>query len=792
MHKSAKRVFAFCLTVCFILTQAVMTVGAAAQTIKNDRLFGSDRYKTAVAISQKGWKTSQYAILARGDDFADALCAGPLAKKYGAPILLTQPDRLNADVLAELKRLGVKNVFIVGGTGAVSSNVEDALKSAGIIKAERIYGADRYETSVKIAEKLGKFDKIALATGSDFPDALSISAVAAKLGMPILLTGKDSMPGKVKQYIDSKQISKTYVIGGTAVINDSIKNLAPNAVRLGGKDRYETNVLVMKEFAEVLKFSDIYLAIGEGPNGNEFADALSGAVLAAQTSSPVVLVGKKLPDVTADFIKTKISVASRATALGGEAVVPSTLLNIIASYVEQVKVSANYNEAGTYGPSSGVETVSGNVVISASGVTLQNTVIEGDLLVTEDVGQGEFLLKNVTVKGLATVRGGGPNSGEFEDCDIPTLEVDVPEGWSVRIVVRGDTRIAQLIMNSDGIAEDSGVTGAGIQEMVIPQGASVTIRGNVDTVSLEAPGVDLNIESGSINNLNVTGSASDANIDIAGGAAVTNLNADAPVEIEGQGSIGTANINSDDVVIQQQPGATNVGNGISAVIGGNTVTGRDEGNTQQGGSSPSPGGTPSSVLVSAITVTGAGNATTVVVDETLQMSASVTPANAANSSVTWSVTPGTGTATINASGLLTGTGAGTVNVKATAADGSGVQGTLEITVEQDTPVLSEFNWDISSAKALSNQPLYMSILRVTSNNPGEINYYQLFIKSGDIPIGPKTSIGSDLYMLSILLDTNNPLSDLQVKLYRNQNDNNPLVKNLSGDLSNGEGSGILK
>src|SRR5665648_762632 len=85
--------------------------------------------------------------------------------------------------------------------------------------------------------------------------------------------------------------------------------------------------------------------------------------------------------------------------------------------------------------------------------------------------------------------------------------------------------------------------------------------------------------------------------------------------------------------------------------------------------------------VTGITVTSAGEATTITVDGgTLQMSAAVLPVEATVQTVTWSVVAGTGTASIDASGLLTALTDGTVTVKATANDGSPVQGTKEITI----------------------------------------------------------------------------------------------------------------
>ena len=83
------------------------------------------------------------------------MSAAPLAKKYEAPILLTGKDILNPYTSVELNRLNVKNVFIIGGKGVVSQSIEDSLKARGI-KVTRIGGADRYETGVQVAQKLGK------------------------------------------------------------------------------------------------------------------------------------------------------------------------------------------------------------------------------------------------------------------------------------------------------------------------------------------------------------------------------------------------------------------------------------------------------------------------------------------------------------------------------------------------------------------------------------------------------------------------------------------------------------
>lgn len=342
-----KRSLVWLLAFCFLLIQLIAGSVFAQTTAETDRISGDDRYKTAVAVSQKGWNTSDYAVLARGDNFADALCAGPLAQKYGGPILLTQPNQLNSDTLTELQRLGVKHLFITGGLGAVSKSVEDALQASGIATIERINGDDRYETSVKIAEKIGHSGKVVLATGSDYPDALSISGIAAKLGMPILLTAKNTLPSSVGNYFHNNTVTQTYVVGGIGVISAQVADGVPGSSRLAGGDRYATNIAIMQNFAGELNFEAIYVATGSG-----FADALTGAVLAAKNSSALVLTNQlQLPKVTGDYLKTVLKEDVIVVGLGGENVVSSVVLEGIIALlqpdIETMNIAVYYLKAST-------------------------------------------------------------------------------------------------------------------------------------------------------------------------------------------------------------------------------------------------------------------------------------------------------------------------------------------------------------------------------------------------------------------------------------------------------------
>ncbi|UOK57826.1 cell wall-binding repeat-containing protein [Bacillus sp. OVS6] len=180
------------------------------------RLEGASRYHTAAEISKEGWKQSDTVVLATGRDFPDALSGTPLAAKYHAPLLLidgkskTIQSKNNLPAKQEITRLGAKKVIILGGNGAIPLEVEGELRGLGL-SVTRISGSNRFETSAKIAESLPSTTAI-VATGRNFPDAISVAAYASKKGYPILLSEVDTIPEKIKKSLTT--ISKTVVIGG--------------------------------------------------------------------------------------------------------------------------------------------------------------------------------------------------------------------------------------------------------------------------------------------------------------------------------------------------------------------------------------------------------------------------------------------------------------------------------------------------------------------------------------------------------------------------------------------------
>ncbi len=280
-------------------------IGAAV-----NRLAGKDRYATAVEISKAGFEKADTVVLAYGLNYADALAGVPLANKLNAPILLTATDKLNAETLAEIKRLGAKNVIILGGEGVISADVEKALQ-AEELSTERIAGKTRFSTAAAIAERVNENPTdVIFVYGLGYADAVSVSSVAALKNAPIIyLTTDGELNADTAAYLaklkEAGSVKNAYVIGGTGVISDDMLKKAGDALgvtptRISGKDRYETGALVNKTFADVFTSDTVCVATGKN-----FPDALAGGVFAAQRKSALILTSDKLTEEQSAFINSK-------------------------------------------------------------------------------------------------------------------------------------------------------------------------------------------------------------------------------------------------------------------------------------------------------------------------------------------------------------------------------------------------------------------------------------------------------------------------------------------------------
>ncbi|OAA94181.1 cell wall-binding repeat-containing protein [Clostridium coskatii] len=345
---------------------ASSTVFSAGQNVfaASGRLWGQDRYATSTAVSENSWASSDYVVLASGEGYADALCAAPVAKKYNAPILLTGSKELNEGVKSEITRLKATHVIEIGGEASISSDIENELKSMKL-NVQRLGGQNRFETSVVVANSLENVTKVVVTSGYGFADALSIAPIASNQGMPILLTGKDSLSDAVQNYINQNKdsIKNSYVIGGQGVISDSAISGLPTVARISGQNRFDTNVKVLSYFKGSIDFDNLYVVKADGPTGNEFADALSGSAAAAKTSSPIILTYNTLYSGMEDFIKSNVPKTASVTAIGGTGAVPDSLVSIVEQTVSGIIIQNPSTPGG--GSSSGGSSSSDDANLSS-------------------------------------------------------------------------------------------------------------------------------------------------------------------------------------------------------------------------------------------------------------------------------------------------------------------------------------------------------------------------------------------------------------------------------------------
>jgi len=293
------------------------------------RLSGTHRYQTAVQVSQEMYTTASKAVIARGDNFPDALSASALADSLGGPVLLTESTTLSLSTRDELSRLGVTQVYLVGGTSAISSGVETTLSNLGYT-VSRISGTDRYDTAQKVADYVydeNVVSSVFVTTGENFPDALSAASPARLDSAPLLFVKKDSVPTETTSYLAKlSNLSSINVIGGTSVVSSSVATSLGaygTVSRISGANRYATATEVANHFFS----SPAKIIVSTGEN---FPDALVGGVLALSQSSPVVLTQKtSLPSDVSTYLQTQTGVS--AYVIGGTNAVSSSVKSSIES-----------------------------------------------------------------------------------------------------------------------------------------------------------------------------------------------------------------------------------------------------------------------------------------------------------------------------------------------------------------------------------------------------------------------------------------------------------------------------
>ncbi len=315
-------------------------IKASMQSSENvKRLDGANRFAVSANVSKEMESlgaSSNTILIARGDLYTDALSGGPLAGKSSSPILLTTTPSLPTEIKGEIIRRQPSKAIILGGTGSVSTIVENQLKNLGVTTVERIAGPNRFAVSASIAEKViagNTSDTAVIASGLTFPDALSVSGVAGKNRMPILLVHKDRVPDEIRSFINNHpEIKKYVIVGGPGTVSDTVKNTlsqsGKSVTRLGGANRYQVGINIANYF-------NLDPATTIFARSDNFADALSGGPLSTTIGGPILLTpGSRLDGSVEVYLKAHQTELDNAYILGGTYSVSPQVEYKIGTYVQ--------------------------------------------------------------------------------------------------------------------------------------------------------------------------------------------------------------------------------------------------------------------------------------------------------------------------------------------------------------------------------------------------------------------------------------------------------------------------
>ena len=411
--KKYSKVLSLLLALAMILPGFAQPV-QAAEGVKLERLAGLDRVETAIKVSQKAYDKADTVVLAGYNGEADALTGTLLAKDKNAPVLLTYKDKLDADLVAELNRLGAKKVYILGGETVVFTAVETALKDAGFTTS-RLKGDTRVETAVAIAtEVLGSStptEAFAVEYNS-LADALAIGPVAANKKAPILITYKDTVPAKTEEAMKAMQVKDLTVIGGTNALTEKGK-MALEAItgkevtRVSGSNRELTSLEIANKYNKNPKAVVV-------ANGYKSADALVGGYFAAMMDAPILLTNTN--KITLDVLAFIKDAEVNTYVLGGETAVSG---DVYTKVEEQLVVTEEDLK---------VESVSA-INAKTIEVTFNKAVAEADQ------AKAEFELLRGTFKQNTTV--------EWAE-----------DGMSATLTVAGKLQDSKYTVNVSGLTEE--------------------------------------------------------------------------------------------------------------------------------------------------------------------------------------------------------------------------------------------------------------------------------------------------------------------------------------------------
>ena len=432
------------------------------------RIGGDDRYETAARVALEAYDSADMVILARGDDaggFADGLSASVLAGALNIPILLTKPDALPAVTLETIEQLGAKMIYVLGGTGAISNAVLGELMDHGFF-VKRLSGDSRFETAAKIAAEVGKAtaaEHAFVVNGYCPADSLVAAPAAFKTNAVILQVSTDYIPGVTRDALGELGIKKIYIIGGTGVVServeDELRGLVDEVVRLGGSNRFETSVIV----AEALFPGEPNMVFAGGLDEN-LVDSIGACIFGA----PILYVQRdEIPSAVQEYLDENVTAESEIRIIGGEGAVSEEVTEEVEDVLQHIVSAVTLGGDAVVG-----ETLTATAAPAGATVTyewLRGDSADGSYVAIEGATSANYVLTEtdagkyikVVVTGIDDYKGTVSSSAVGPVSYIAAVDYNAVWNessgtWYIKVTVPGEDLDAATV-KSISVIKEAGV-----------------------------------------------------------------------------------------------------------------------------------------------------------------------------------------------------------------------------------------------------------------------------------------------------------------------------------------------
>ncbi|MGL6107507.1 cell wall-binding repeat-containing protein [Romboutsia sp.] len=287
-----------------VLILASGTLDVYAQSKYNKERIKGTRREISMELNRSVFKSSKEAIFVNEDSVIDAISATPLAYAKNAPIIITQWKYIDKITKDYIKDLGVEKITIIGGLKAISRTTEKELTDMGI-KVERIYGENRYDTSIQIAKQLDKIQKVSdvflISSSAGVENSLALYSYAAQNNIPIIWNTKEDFKD-IKKFVKKYDVENVYAVGNSENFIAGAKENFKNVQIIREMNKSETSIPIINKMHKG-DIDTVYTATPEYGRKTVAPEYISLGVVAAKQNIPILVCGESFTYNQSKFLE---------------------------------------------------------------------------------------------------------------------------------------------------------------------------------------------------------------------------------------------------------------------------------------------------------------------------------------------------------------------------------------------------------------------------------------------------------------------------------------------------------